>query len=181
MVKKRHIGSVVAAAVLAVVFAASVSAVPTLPPAEPRADVPTEIILDGTGPGHGVSGFIGPAGSASSPGVPYPPPTAGFTPLNEGFAGIIFTSPPGAGGPQLQMYCIDILTPTGVGYGYTLGTWGEANVTNVGHVALAARPVLPEHRAAGDTAAGHRQQRRPSGRGASGDLVLLRQLRPGTG
>ena len=41
------------------------------------------------------------------------------------------------------MYCIDILTPTGVGYGYTLGTWGEANVTNVGHVALLLGQYYP--------------------------------------
>ena len=60
MIRNRHVAIVVASAVFAVVFAASVSATPTNPPGVPRADVPTEVILDGTGPGHGVSGFIGP-------------------------------------------------------------------------------------------------------------------------
>jgi hypothetical protein len=68
----------------------------------------TELVMSGTGPGAGVTGVIGPVGSVSDPSVPYPtsePP--GFTPLNEGFAGIIFgtpTQPPGS--PALQMYCI---------------------------------------------------------------------------
>ena len=178
MIRNRHVAIVVASAVFAVVFAASVSATPTNPPGEPRAEVPTEVLLDGTGPGHGVSGFIGPPGSASSPGVAYPPSTAGFTPLNEGFAGIIFTSPPGPVGPTLQMYCIDILTPTGVGYGYTLGTWGAANVTNVGHVTLLLGQYYPNTTLPTIGTLRHQQHRRSGGRRASGDLVLLRQLRP---
>ncbi len=41
------------------------------------------------------------------------------------------------------MYCINILTPTGFGYGYNLGTWGEANVANVGFVARLLNDFYP--------------------------------------
>src|SRR5262249_35028725 len=83
------------------------------------------------------TGLIGPVGSVSDPSVPYPatdPP--GFTPQNEGFAGIIFgtpTVPPGS--PPLQLYCINIRTPTNLGIGYELGDWTSATVDNVGFVA----------------------------------------------
>ena len=108
-------------------------------PAPPRAGAPPpEVTLSGLGPGQGVTGLIGPAGSVSNPGVAYPPSTAGFTPLNEGFAGVILASP-----GNLQMYCINILTPTSIGYGYNLGTWDEANVNNVGFVALLLDQYYP--------------------------------------
>jgi TQXA domain-containing protein len=111
--------------------------------APPRAGAPPpEIVLSNLGPGHGITGQIGPAGSVSDPSVPYPPNTAGFTPLNESFAGIILATPQG-GGPALQMYCINIRTPTAVGFGYDLGTWGEANVNNVGFVARLLNDYYP--------------------------------------
>ena len=91
---------------------------PTLPNTPRAGAPPSEIILSGLGPGQGVSGFIGPVGSVSDLADPYPPSTIGFTPLNEGFAGVILASPGG-----LQMYCINIRTPTNIGYGYNLGTW----------------------------------------------------------
>ena len=114
---------------------------PTLPNSPRAGAPPSEIVLSGLGPGQGVTGFIGPAGSVSSPGVPYPPSTApgtGFTPLNEGFAGVILANP-----GSLQMYCINILTPTNIGYGYNLGTWDEANVSNVGFVARLLNDYYP--------------------------------------
>jgi hypothetical protein len=68
----------------------------------------TEVVMSGTGPGQGVTGFIGPVGSVSDPSVPYPTTTPpGFTPLNEGFAGIILATPVNPpGSPPVQMYCI---------------------------------------------------------------------------
>jgi TQXA domain-containing protein len=110
---------------------------PTLP-APPRAGVPSEIVLSGLGPGHGVNGLIGPVGSVSDPAVAYPPPTVGFTTLNEGFAGIILANP-----GSLQMYCINIRTPTNIGFGYNLGTWGAASVNNVGFVARVLNDFYP--------------------------------------
>jgi hypothetical protein len=44
---------------------------------------------------------------------------------------------------NLQMYCINILTPTNIGYGYNLGTWDEANVNNVGFVARLLNDYYP--------------------------------------
>jgi len=111
---------------------------PTLPNTPRAGAPPSEIILSGLGPGQGVSGFIGPVGSVSDPADPYPPSTIGFTPLNEGFAGVILASPGG-----LQMYCINIRTPTNIGYGYNLGTWDEANVSNVGFVARLLNGYYP--------------------------------------
>ena len=104
---------------------------------------PSEIVLSDLGPGTSVQGRIGPTGAVSNPNVPYPPPTAGFTPLNESFAGIILATPPGGGPPTLQMYCINILVPTATGYGYNLGTWSEANVNNIGFVARLLNDYFP--------------------------------------
>ncbi len=104
---------------------------------------PTEIILSALGPGTSVQGQIGPAGSVSDPSVAFPPPLAGFTPLDEAFGGIILATPPDGPPPTLQMYCINILTPTAVGYGYDLGTWSEANVNNVGYVARLLNDYFP--------------------------------------
>jgi hypothetical protein len=106
------------------------------PPGTPRAGAPpSELTLTNLGPGHAVRGFIGPVGSTSDPAQPYPTTIpAGFTAQDESFAGVILATPAG-GGAQLQMYCINIRTPTGIGYGYNLGTWDAANVSNVGFVA----------------------------------------------
>src|SRR5438045_2578502 len=58
----------------------------------------TDLVLTGIGPGAGVTGLIGPVGSVSDPTVPYPAtnPT-GFTPQNEGFAGVILATTTGGG------------------------------------------------------------------------------------
>ena len=135
----------VAGAVLLGALAAAAPALAVWTPGvggAPR-DVPTEVTMSGTGPGGAVTGFIGPLGTPSNPAVPYPTAIpAGFTALNEGFAGIIHAVGPG-GTPQLQMYCIDIRTLTSGGFGYNLGTWSEANVTNVGFVARVLNDYFP--------------------------------------
>ncbi len=105
--------------------------------------------------------------------MPYPPSTAGFTPLNEGFAGVILANP-----GSLQMYCINILTPTNIGYGYNLGTWDEANVYNVGFVARLLNDYYPNTAQPPIGVQRRRRHGRPGGRGAGRHLVLQRQLRP---
>jgi len=75
----------------------------------------TELVMSGTGPGQAVTGFIANADNPFDPVAEgYPPsnPSTGFTPLNEGFAGVIHAHPAGATEPVLSLYCIDILTPT---------------------------------------------------------------------
>ena len=102
--------------------------------------------MSGTGNGQGVRGFIADTGSTFDPvGTPYPTtttPPAGFRPLDEGFAGIIFAHPP-EGGMNLSLYCIDILTATYGGIGYKLGTWDTANVPNVGYVTRLLNEYYP--------------------------------------
>jgi TQXA domain-containing protein len=109
----------------------------------------TDITLSGLGPGlNNVPGFFAPAPFDPTKG--YPPPGFnngngdGFTPATEYFAGIIYGTPVG-GGATLQLYCIDIHTDTQIGYGYTLGQWGEANVPNVGYVAQVLDQFYPLH------------------------------------
>ena len=109
------------------------------------ADGPAQLTMAGTGAGHGVTGFIGPVGSVSDPSVPYPTsnPGAPFTPLDEGFAGIILGDP-GGGGATLRLFCINIRTSTFDGIGYDLGTWDAANVANVGYVAQLLNNYYPQ-------------------------------------
>ncbi len=95
--------------------------------------------MSGTGHGQPVQGFIADSTNPFNPVTDgYPPsnptPEQGFTPLNEGFAGII-NGDPTDGSPDLRLYCIDILTLTQGGFGYRLGTWNTANVPNVDYVA----------------------------------------------
>ena len=100
--------------------------------------------MSGTGNGQGVAGFIAETGTNFDPVLTsYPTsPPAGFRPLDEGFAGIIFAHPP-EGGNNLSLYCIDILTATYGGIGYTLGTWDTANVPNVGYVTRLLNEYYP--------------------------------------
>ncbi len=70
--------------------------------------------MSGTGPGQGVTGFIANADNPFDPvtAVSRPTnPTTGFTPKDEGFAGIIHGTPTTAA-RQLELYCIDINTDT---------------------------------------------------------------------
>ena len=101
--------------------------------------------MSGTGNGQGVTGFIANSNSSFDPATDaYPPsnPTVGFTPKNEGFAGIIHGTPTG-GGATLELYCIDIETLTYNGIGYALGTWDAANVPNVGFVSRILSEFFP--------------------------------------
>jgi hypothetical protein len=100
------------------------------PPAPPAggSNSNTELVLSDTGPGTGVIGFIADPSSTFDPvvdGYPASDPTTGFSPKDEGFAGVIFAHPPGGGGED-SLYCIDINTNTYIGFGYTLGTWDAA-------------------------------------------------------
>jgi TQXA domain-containing protein len=105
---------------------------------------PSQLVMAGVGPGHGVVGFLGPDGSVSDPSVPYPTanPGAPFTPKNEDFAGVIFGDP-GNGGADVKLYCINIRTDTFGGVGYDLGTYDAANVPNVGYVARLLNNYYP--------------------------------------
>ena len=63
-----------------------------------------------------------------------------------------------------------------INFGYNLGTWNEANVTNVGFVNAGAERLLPAQ--PGRTRCRHHQCHE-GGRGPGRDLVLRRQLRLG--
>jgi hypothetical protein len=106
-----------------------------------RAGPNAELVMQGTGPGAGVAGAIAPPGFDPLNGYPaaFPP---GSVPSNQGFAGIINGRVPSTGA-ILQMYCIDLLTPTRVGLGYTLGEWTDANVPNTGFVARILNTYYP--------------------------------------
>ena len=105
-------------------------------PVHPGKGTNTDLVMSGTGPGQSVRGFIAKPGTAFNPVLTrYPAsPPAGFEAKDESFAGIIHAHPPG-GGANLSLYCIDILTATYGGIGYTLGTWDASNVPNVEFVA----------------------------------------------
>jgi Domain of unknown function (DUF5979)/Thioester domain len=110
-----------------------------------RAGTNTDMIMGGTSFGQGVTGFIANSTNPFDPvgdGYPTSNPTTGFTPKNEGFAGIILGNPVD-GSPQLSLYCFDINTDTWGGIGYTLGTWDAANVPNVGYVARILSEYYP--------------------------------------
>ena len=129
--------------------------------------------MTGTGYGQGVSGSIAESGSTFDPvKTPYPAsPPAGFFPKDEGFAGIIYARPL-AGGADLRLYCIDILTATYAGIGYSLGKWDETNVPNVDYVARLLNEYYPNK----EEPAANKPQREGRRR-ASGHLVLHRPLR----
>ena len=111
---------------------------------EPRIGPNTDLVMTGTGPGQGVSGYIAPAGdTAFDPLNGYPDTIPdGFEPLNEGFAGIIKAQAVDTG-EVLNMYCIDIRTSTWPGLGYESGTWDDADVPNVDYVAYILNLYYP--------------------------------------
>jgi hypothetical protein len=82
-------------------------------------------------------GFIADVGNSFDPvteGYPTGNPTTGFSPKNEGFAGIIFGTATD-GNTQHSLYSFDIYTNTSPGTNYALGTWNASNVPNVNCVA----------------------------------------------
>ena len=95
--------------------------------------------MTGTGAGMGVTGYIADLDNPfdpADPETPYPTsdPTTGWTPLNEGFAGVITGR--STDGGALNLYCIDIRTLTSPGYGYVLGNWDAGGVSpRVGYIA----------------------------------------------
>ena len=110
-----------------------------------RVNTNTQLVLTRLGSGTSVTGFIANADNPFDPvknGYPTSDPSTGFSPKDEGFAGVIHAEPPG-GGNELSLYCIDILTNTYIGYGYFLGTWDAANVPNVGYVARLLNEYYP--------------------------------------
>jgi hypothetical protein len=137
------------AAVVVLVVLAAAGPAAAIPQPNPlgteRAGSNTDMRFESVGPGHGVSGFIADPGNPFNPVTdPYPPsnPTTGFTPQDEGFAGIIIGVPTD-GSADLSLYCIDIRTLTYPGTGYELGTWDAANVPNVGYVAQLLNTYYP--------------------------------------
>ena len=88
-------------------------------PSRPTIRGNTDMRMSGTGPGQGVTGYIANPGNPFDPvadGYPASNPTSGFTPKNEGFAGVIYGTESG-GGATLKLYCIDINTDTWSGIG----------------------------------------------------------------
>ncbi len=145
MTKAKLLGLLSAVMAVTLFTCSSASAVPVPVPAiGARLGSNTEMTFTNTGPGQGVTGFIADAANSFDPVSGYPAnnPGAGFTPKDEGFAGIIVGTPTGGGTP-MQMYCIDILTNTSPGTGYELGSWSEANVARVGYIAQLLNSYYP--------------------------------------
>src|SRR6478736_2800272 len=141
--------SMIAAAAIAVLGAPPARAmpVPTLPGASPSAGSPTQMVMSGTGSGQGVTGFIADSGNSFDPvteGYPAGNPTTGFSPKNEGFAGIILGRATDGSNTQLSLYCFDINTNTSPGINYALGTWNASNVPNVNYVAQVLDNYYPK-------------------------------------
>jgi TQXA domain-containing protein len=118
---------------------------PTHREAPPALRTGTEMTMSGTGFGRPVTGFIANAVNPFDPvrdGYPDANPGSGFSPKDEGFAGIIHGAPTD-GSPELELYCIDIDTFTYGGIGYALGTWDDSTVPNVGYVARILSEAFP--------------------------------------
>jgi hypothetical protein len=131
------------AALLPVLLAPRVFAIPGGPGVTPRTGANTQLVMTGTGPGQGVAGGIAPVGGSFDPLAGYRADIpAGFQLLNEGFAGVI-TGRAQGNGDTLSMYCIDIRTSTYPGIGYENGTWDASNVPNVGYVARLLNGYYP--------------------------------------
>lgn len=118
------IGGVVAAAIMLVGLPAHAADDPP----------PPDLVMTGTGAGLSVNGWLVPAGEDRDPLAGYPADNPAGYERNSGFAGII-KARAALTGETLDMYCIDLRTPTNPGMGYEHGTWDEANVPYTGYVA----------------------------------------------
>ena len=147
--------SVVAVATIlltVVALAPSVSAevIPGGPAPGAQANPPTSTVeLVGTSSGQSVTGFNSTLTDAQRlNGYPTTVPQAGWSAHNVGFAGLIqmrVTAGPGTGATFLT-YCIDILTPTNIGFDYNRGELNEANIPNVGYIAQLLQSYLRRRR-----------------------------------
>ncbi|MCQ2002245.1 thioester domain-containing protein [Arthrobacter zhaoxinii] len=98
--------------------------------------------MTGVGMGTAATGGLPPAGQGfdiSSYPLDVP---EGYEEDNPSFAGTILTAD--EEGNTQEMYCIDIRTSTYSGLGYESGTWGEANVPNVGYVNRVLNSYYPD-------------------------------------
>ena len=136
--------AVVATVAVAVGLVAGSPAGAVIPDPIVRGNAPAnaELVLSNTGAGMGVTGSIAPVGFNPLAGYPATGPPPGSTPAAQAFAGVIIGRVPSTGA-LLSMYCIDLLTPTQIGFGYTLGEWSETNVPNVGYVARLLNGYYP--------------------------------------
>ncbi|QDP95163.1 TQXA domain-containing protein [Microlunatus elymi] len=142
----RAAGALIVAITLCLLATGTAAAIPGNGPAPSIRGDNTQITFTSLGPGQAVRGYIADLDNPFDSSVePYPSsdPTAGFSPLNESFAGILRGTPAG-GGAETSLYCIDIRTTTQIGIGYELGTWDESNVPNVGLVARILNEYYPQ-------------------------------------
>ena len=134
------VGALLTALVMTALPAQAVFSGPQPGDAAPLPQV--EIIMTGTGVGTAATGGLPPIGTAFDVSA-YPPDVpAGYEEDNPGFAGTILTAD--EEGNTQEMYCIDIRTSTYTGLGYESGTWGEANVPNVGFVNRILNSYYPD-------------------------------------
>ena len=117
------------------------------PPVTPGSGANTDLVFTSTGAGQSVTGYIATSSSSFDPVTGYPPaanpPGPNFNPLNEGFAGVLRGTTQGGTPNAISLYCIDLLTSTYTGVGYTQGSWNQANVPNVGYVAQILNNYYP--------------------------------------
>ena len=109
-----------------------------------RARGSTQLVMSGTGNGQSVTGFIADTSNPFDPvkeGYPASNPTTASPPRTRASQASSMPSRPAA--IELDLYCIDILTNTYIGLGYTLGTWNASNVPNVGYVARLLNEYYP--------------------------------------
>ncbi|MCC3303179.1 thioester domain-containing protein [Arthrobacter sp. zg-Y895] len=133
-------GALLAALVVTALPAQAVFSGPQPGTAVPTAEV--EITMTGTGVGTAATGGLPPVGETFDIST-YPPDVpANYEADNPSFAGTILTAD--AEGNTQEMYCIDIRTSTYSGLGYESGTWGEANVPNVGYVNRVLNSYYPD-------------------------------------
>lgn len=144
----RSIVALTATIVMVAAWAPVVSAEVVVPgpAAGTQANPPTSTVeIINTGAGQGVNGFMSPRTPAERlAGYPEAPDPS-WPSNNVGFAGLIqmrVTSGPGMG-TTFVSYCIDLLTPTGIGSDYKRGEWTEAGIPNVGYVAQLLQSYYP--------------------------------------
>lgn len=134
------VGAVLAAMMLAALPAQAVYSGPQPGNAVPA--IEAEITMTGTGVGTAATGGLPPVGSTFDI-TSYPADVpAGYETDNPSYAGTILTRD--SEGNVQEMYCIDLRTSTYSGLGYVNGTWGEANVPNVGYVNRVLNSYYPD-------------------------------------